>query len=151
MRDTATHAFDRDVSDRRGADLPRGSGGPSAHEQAVGSTPAAWIDRSKPIWFTFDGAEYEGFEGDTLASALLANGVDVRVPQPDPRPPARRSSRPGVEEPNAFVEISEPWFDPIVAATDGARSSTVWWLGAGRASDASAAHGRVGTPRVGHR
>ena len=23
----------------------------------------------------------------------------------------------GPEEPNAFVEISEPWFDPIVAAT----------------------------------
>ena len=23
----------------------------------------------------------------------------------------------GPEEPNAFVEVSEPWFDPIVAAT----------------------------------
>ena len=36
-----------------------------------------WIDRSKPIGFRFDGRSYEGFEGDTLASALLANGVDV--------------------------------------------------------------------------
>ncbi len=35
------------------------------------------IDRSRPRPFTFDGREYEGFEGDTLASALLANGVDV--------------------------------------------------------------------------
>ena len=35
----------------------------------------SWIDRSKPITFRFDGVEYEGFEGDTLASALLANGV----------------------------------------------------------------------------
>ena len=34
-----------------------------------------WIDRSKPIGFRFDGVEFEGYEGDTLASALLANGV----------------------------------------------------------------------------
>ncbi len=35
------------------------------------------IDRSKPIKFRFDGVEYEGYAGDTLASALLANGVRV--------------------------------------------------------------------------
>jgi sarcosine oxidase subunit alpha len=35
------------------------------------------IDRSRPIPFTFDGRDYSGFHGDTLASALLANGVDV--------------------------------------------------------------------------
>ena len=35
----------------------------------------SWIDRSKTLWFRFDGVEYEGFEGDTLASALLANGI----------------------------------------------------------------------------
>ena len=35
------------------------------------------IDRSRPLRFTFDGRAYEGFEGDTLASALLANGVDA--------------------------------------------------------------------------
>jgi len=35
------------------------------------------IDRSKPISFWFDGKTYEGFEGDTLASALLANGVSI--------------------------------------------------------------------------
>ncbi|MBY6068830.1 sarcosine oxidase subunit alpha family protein [Leisingera aquaemixtae] len=33
------------------------------------------LDRSKPISFTFDGKRYSGYEGDTLASALLANGV----------------------------------------------------------------------------
>ncbi|MHA1538154.1 MAG: FAD-dependent oxidoreductase [Alphaproteobacteria bacterium] len=33
------------------------------------------IDRGKPIAFTFEGRLYEGFEGDTIASALLANGV----------------------------------------------------------------------------
>ncbi len=35
------------------------------------------IDRSKEVRFTFDGQSYTGFEGDTLASALLANGVTL--------------------------------------------------------------------------
>ena len=33
------------------------------------------IDRSHPVGFSFDGKGYRGFSGDTLASALLANGV----------------------------------------------------------------------------
>jgi sarcosine oxidase subunit alpha len=33
------------------------------------------IDRDRPLAFTFDGSRYQGFAGDTLASALLANGV----------------------------------------------------------------------------
>lgn len=32
------------------------------------------IDRNKPIRFTFEGREFQGVEGDTLASALVANG-----------------------------------------------------------------------------
>lgn len=32
------------------------------------------IDATKPVRFTFDGREYEGVEGDTIASALAANG-----------------------------------------------------------------------------
>jgi sarcosine oxidase, subunit alpha len=75
-----------------------------------------WIDRSKPIAFLFDGVEYEGFEGDTLASALLANGVVGGFRSPILERP-RGIYTAGPEEPNAFVEISEPWFDPIVAAT----------------------------------
>ncbi|SHF80032.1 sarcosine oxidase subunit alpha [Litoreibacter ascidiaceicola] len=38
---------------------------------------AGLIDRTQPRNFTFDGKAYRGFEGDTLASALLANGVRV--------------------------------------------------------------------------
>ena len=76
----------------------------------------AWIDRSEPIAFTFDDAAFEGFEGDTLASALLANGVVGGFRSPILGRPRGIFSA-GVEEPNAFVEISEPWFDPIVAAT----------------------------------
>ena len=33
------------------------------------------VDRSRPIEFSFNGKAYQGFHGDTLASALLANGV----------------------------------------------------------------------------
>ncbi|MEZ0331125.1 MAG: FAD-dependent oxidoreductase, partial [Methylophilaceae bacterium] len=33
-----------------------------------------WINREKPLNFTFEGNEYSGYEGDTISSALLANG-----------------------------------------------------------------------------
>lgn len=36
-----------------------------------------WRIGTKPVRFTFDGRSYEGLEGDTLASALLANGVHL--------------------------------------------------------------------------
>ena len=36
-----------------------------------------FIDRSKSLRFRFNGSEYGGFQGDTVASALMANGVDV--------------------------------------------------------------------------
>ena len=35
------------------------------------------IDRSKPVGFWFNGRQYTGVAGDTLASALLANGVSL--------------------------------------------------------------------------
>jgi hypothetical protein len=33
------------------------------------------VDRSRPISFRFDGRSHRGLAGDTLASALIANGV----------------------------------------------------------------------------
>ena len=33
------------------------------------------LENQKPVTFTFDGKTYTGFEGDTIASALLANGI----------------------------------------------------------------------------
>ena len=33
------------------------------------------IDRNKPVTFRFNGKTMQGYAGDTLASALLANGV----------------------------------------------------------------------------
>ena len=35
------------------------------------------INRERRLKFRFDGREYWGFEGDTLASALMANGIRV--------------------------------------------------------------------------
>jgi heterotetrameric sarcosine oxidase alpha subunit len=62
------------------------------------------IDRSRPLNFTFDGKRYTGFQGDTLASALLAN--DVRLVGRSfkyHRPRGILSA--GSEEPNALVEL----------------------------------------------
>ncbi len=36
-----------------------------------------WIDRSKPRSFSFEGKKYQGFEGDTISSALWASGKRV--------------------------------------------------------------------------
>ncbi len=33
------------------------------------------VERTVPVSFSFDGKKYTGVKGDTLASALLANGV----------------------------------------------------------------------------
>jgi sarcosine oxidase subunit alpha len=113
------------------------------------------IDRSRPLHFTFDGRQYQGYAGDTLASALLANAV---------HPVARsfKYHRPrgimaaGTEEPNALVTL-DPGGGRVtpntratqVELTDGlvARSQNRWpslrfdtgaiaglaapWLGAG--------------------
>jgi sarcosine oxidase subunit alpha len=65
--------------------------------------------------FVFDGRTYAGLLGDTLASALLANGIDVVCRSPILGRPRGVFSA-GVEEPCAFVEVSHPWLDPIVAA-----------------------------------
>jgi sarcosine oxidase subunit alpha len=74
------------------------------------------IDGRTPLRFRFDGDEYGGFVGDTLASALLANGVDVVCRSPILGRPRGVMSA-GTEEAGAFVEVASPWADPIVAAT----------------------------------
>jgi len=64
------------------------------------------IDRSRPLRFRFDGREYEGYAGDTLASALLANGVRVVGRSFKLRRP-RGIVASGAEEPNAIVQVGE--------------------------------------------
>ena len=85
----------------------------TGHRLATGGT---WIDRSQPIRFTFDGRPIDGFAGDTVASALLAAGERAGFVSPLQGRP-RGVATAGVEEPNAFVEISAPWFEPIRPAT----------------------------------
>ncbi len=62
------------------------------------------IDRTRPLRFSFDGRSYTGFAGDTLASALLANGVHLMGRSFKYHRP-RGVLGAGVEEPNALVEI----------------------------------------------
>ncbi|MGI9271651.1 MAG: sarcosine oxidase subunit alpha family protein, partial [Woeseiaceae bacterium] len=62
------------------------------------------IDRSKPIAFTFNGRTYSGFEGDTLASALLANDVTL-VSRSFKLHRPRGIVGAGAEEPNAIVQV----------------------------------------------
>ena len=64
------------------------------------------IDRSRPLAFVFDGRSLTGFEGDTLASALLANGVDV-VGRSFKFARRRGIVGHGAEEPNAIVTVGE--------------------------------------------
>jgi methylglutamate dehydrogenase subunit C len=76
------------------------------------------IDRSRPLSFTFDGKTYSGFAGDTLASALLANGVmlfgrSFKYHRP------RGLLAAGSEEPNALVTLIRNGFrEPNLKATE---------------------------------
>ncbi|MFC5699631.1 sarcosine oxidase subunit alpha [Pseudomonas sp. GCM10022186] len=62
------------------------------------------VDRSQPLTFTFNGQNYQGFAGDTLAAALLANGVDI-VGRSFKYSRPRGIVAAGAEEPNAVLQI----------------------------------------------
>ncbi|KPN62475.1 N-methylglutamate dehydrogenase subunit C [Aliiroseovarius crassostreae] len=62
------------------------------------------IDRSATLNFSFDGKSYQGYAGDTLASALLANGVRLMGRSFKYHRP-RGVLTAGSEEPNALVEL----------------------------------------------
>jgi len=62
------------------------------------------IDRGTLVKFTFDGRELTGFAGDTLASALLANGIHL-VGRSFKYHRPRGILSAGSEEPNALVGI----------------------------------------------
>ncbi|MGH7212181.1 MAG: 2Fe-2S iron-sulfur cluster-binding protein, partial [Acetobacteraceae bacterium] len=67
-------------------------------------TQGGRIDRSRTLRFRFDGCGYAGHPGDTLASALLANGVYLMgrsFKYHRPRGPIAA----GAEEPNALVSV----------------------------------------------
>ncbi|NKB27172.1 MAG: sarcosine oxidase subunit alpha family protein [Rhodobacteraceae bacterium] len=76
------------------------------------ATGGRLIDRSKPLNFTFNGKRMTGYAGDTLASALLANGqmlVGRSFKYHRPRGIIAR----GAEEPNALANFgSGAAFEP---------------------------------------
>lgn len=62
------------------------------------------IDRSQPLNFRFNGKQYQGYAGDSLASALLANGISI-VSRSFKLHRPRGIIGSGAEEPNAILQI----------------------------------------------
>jgi sarcosine oxidase subunit alpha len=91
------------------------------------------INRQKTLQFRFNGVYYTGYEGDTLASALLANGVKV-VGRSFKYHRPRGIFTAGEEEPCALVETGEgaarlpTCRAPVVPLTEGlvANSQNCW-------------------------
>ena len=92
--------------------LPLG-GQRSGGSRKRGGTPMTQVDRlpdggrinrRTALQFTFNGRRYEGHPGDTLASALLANGVTLVARSWKYHRP-RGIVGSGVEEPNAIVQL----------------------------------------------
>lgn len=79
------------------------------------------IDRSQALSFTFNGQTYQGYAGDSLAAALLANGVDI-VGRSFKYSRPRGIVAAGSEEPNAVLQIgsTEAAQIPNVRATQQA-------------------------------
>ena len=63
------------------------------------------VDRNERLPFTFDGRSYQGYRGDTLASALLANGVHL-IGRSFKYHRPRGIFSAGAEEPNALVGVA---------------------------------------------
>ncbi len=75
------------------------------------------IDRAQSLGFSFDGGRYRGYGGDSLASALLANGIHF-VGRSFKYHRPRGIFAAGFEEPNALVQLGEdPRTDPNQLAT----------------------------------
>ena len=76
------------------------------------------LNRNKIISFYFNGKKYFGYEGDTLASALLANGIHL-VGRSFKYHRPRGFFGAGVDEPNAKVQLYEgDKTEPNVNATE---------------------------------
>lgn len=76
----------------------------------------ARIDRTQPVEFVFDDVTYRGYAGDTLASALLANGVHT-VSSSVNRGRVRGITGAWAEDATAQVGIDAPYREPMVPAT----------------------------------
>ena len=100
------------------------------------------IDRARALGFSYDGTPYVGYAGDTLASALIANGVHL-VGRSFKYHRPRGIFTAGGEEPNAIVQLArgartEPnvhattqeLYDGLVAASQNCWPSVRFDVGA---------------------
>jgi sarcosine oxidase subunit alpha len=91
------------------------------------------IDRDTVLHVTVDGVELTGHPGDTVASALLADGRVEVAPSIYRRRP-RGIVAAGVEEPNALLQVGGDVSESMLTATtvslvDGLRAATLSGLG----------------------
>ncbi|MCX4855293.1 sarcosine oxidase subunit alpha family protein [Streptomyces canus] len=91
------------------------------------------VDRGTLLRFTVDGRELTGHPGDTLASAMLANGL-VEVAPSLYRGRPRGIVAAGVEEPNALVQLGGSCSEGMLPATtvelyDGLSATTLSGMG----------------------
>ncbi len=101
------------------------------------------IDRDRPLTFSFDGRRLEGFAGDTLASALLANGIHL-VGRSFKTHRPRGIVTAGSEDPNGLVHVFRDsaretpnlratqveLYDGLVAKSQNCWPSLRWDIGA---------------------
>ena len=64
------------------------------------------VDRGQPVSFRWAGKSYQGYAGDTLASALIANGVSI-IGRSFKYHRPRGLIAAGLEEPNAIVQLED--------------------------------------------
>ena len=75
------------------------------------------VARDAPLSFTFNGKSYKGLAGDSLAAALLANGVHL-VGRSFKYHRPRGIVSAGAEEPNALIQVGDdPRTEPNLKAT----------------------------------
>ncbi|WP_329579168.1 sarcosine oxidase subunit alpha family protein [Streptomyces sp. NBC_01361] len=94
---------------------------------------AGRVDRTAFLHFTLDGRELTGHPGDTLASAMLANGIVEAAPSLYLGRPRGIVSA-GVEEPNALVQLGGSCSEGMLPATtvelyDGLSATTLSGMG----------------------
>ncbi len=100
------------------------------------------INRDKPINFTFDGVKYTGYEGDSLASALLANGVKM-VGRSFKYHRPRGLLTNGQDEPNGLAQLGvgarttpnvkmpvQPLYEGLIATSQNRFPSLMFDIGA---------------------
>ena len=87
------------------------------------------INRNKKLSFKFNGKSYYGYEGDTLASALIANGVHL-VGRSFKYHRPRGFFGAGVDEPYAIVQLyrngeTEPNINCLLYTSPSPRDATL--------------------------